>query len=69
MKKKDNKKRIPFSVMTNSGALRASGDLYDEGNIQVLWRDDIGYCGQQFSNISYAFDLFKNANTVKLHKG
>ena len=61
------KRRIPFTVLDDNGTKWASGDLYDEGNIQVLWRIDIGWCGQQYSSISYAFTLFTTAKTVKLH--
>ena len=67
-KRNDTKPRIPFVVTDDDGALWASGNLYEEGNIQVLWRKDIGFCGQQFSNISYAFDLFPDANTVTINK-
>ena len=62
----DTKQRIPFYVKDTRGTIWASGIMYDEGNIQVLWRADIGHCGQQFDCIRHAFGLFPSAKVVEL---
>ena len=59
---KDTKRRQPFigyakSPLTGDDIRVVSGVLYDEGNIQVLWRLDIGYTGQQFCSIAFVFGM------------
>ena len=62
----DEKRRRDFKVSDIDGVEFANGILYDEGNIQVLWRTDIGYCAEQYSSLIYAFDLFEEAKTVQI---
>ena len=42
------------------------GVLYDQSNVQVLWRIDIGYTGEQYNTISNVFFLIPGLNTIKI---
>ena len=35
----------------------ARGLLYDEGNVQVLWREDVGHCAEQYSDLLNALAI------------
>ena len=47
-----NKKRIPLTVENNTGIVLAYGTLYQQGNVQLTWRKDIGFTGEQYYNIA-----------------
>ena len=44
----------------------ATGILYDEGNIQITWRSDIGQTSEQYYSISQLFGIVEGANMVKI---
>lgn len=44
----------------------ANGVLYDEGNVQVLWRVDVGFTAEQYANIGSVFGIVEGANTIKI---
>ena len=35
----------------------AYGVLYDEGNVQILWRADYGYTAEQYSSLTLVLGL------------
>ena len=45
---------------------RCWGVLYDEGNVQVLWRSDIGWTAEQYASIALVFDLVKGLNRIDI---
>lgn len=51
------KRRRPFVGEDADGKLLAHGILYDDGNVQVLWRRSIGWTGEQYHSISQIFGL------------
>ncbi len=53
----DAKRRRVFQLESATGEKLASGVLYDEGNVQVLWRLDIGYTAEQYSSLNLVLDL------------
>lgn len=60
------KRRRPFTVETNDGRIMARGVLYDDGNVQVLWVRGSGYCGVQYSSLSYMVGLVEDANVIRV---
>ena len=44
----------------------ANGVFYDEGNVQVLWRKDIGFTAEQYANIGQIFGIVEGANTIQI---
>ena len=63
----DEKRRRSFVgyIQSDGAKFKAcSGDLYDEGNVQVLWRSDIGHTAQQFDSVAKVFDLLPGLNRV-----
>ena len=76
----DEKRRRPFTVYRKRVShnacggkvvlshMVASGLLYDEGNVQVLWRLDIGNTAEQYSNISQLFGIIEGANTITIEE-
>lgn len=44
----------------------AHGVLYSEGNVQVLWRKDIGWTAEQYANLSQVFGILPGAHTIEL---
>ena len=48
--------------------LVAHGVLYDEGNVQVLWRKDVGWTAEQYANIAQVFGIVDAANTIKIEE-
>lgn len=47
---------------------RCWGLLYDEGNVQVLWRSDIGWTAQQLDSIAKVFDLMPGLNRIDIEE-
>ena len=68
LERKDSKLRHKWILRDAIGNKLANGVLYNEGNIQVLWRHDIGYTGQQYCSISYALWLFQDGKHLELIK-
>ena len=67
----DEKRRRVFNVYCGADALVrgdrfAHGVLYDEGNVQVLWRKDVGWCAEQHANLYSVFGLVDGANIVEI---
>ncbi len=65
------KRRRTFHLENADGKRLASGVLYDEGNVQLLWRDDYGYTAEQYASLHLILDLvpgiavFRLENTEK----
>lgn len=53
----DAKRRRYFHLENADGQRLAYGVLYDEGNVQILWRDDCGHTAEQYASINLALDL------------
>ena len=51
------KRRRYFHLEDADGKELANGVLYDEGNVQVLWRIDRGYTAEQYASIHLVLDL------------
>ena len=57
------KRRREFFLQDSFGYTLAHGVLYDEGNVQVLWRCDIGHTAEQYANVALVLDLMANVNS------
>ena len=53
----DMKRRRYFHLEDADGKELANGVLYNEGNVQVLWRIDRGYTAEQYASINLVLDL------------
>ncbi|MYC76515.1 hypothetical protein F4X10_12190 [Candidatus Poribacteria bacterium] len=53
----DAKRRRYFHLENIDGKRLAYGVLYDEGNVQILWRDDCGHTAEQYASINLVLDL------------
>ena len=42
------------------------GSLYNEGNVQVLWRIDRGYTAEQYASINPVLDLIPGIYSVSI---
>ena len=62
----DTKRRRYFHLEDNENNVLAKGILYDEYNVQVTWRHDIGYTAEQYSNICMVLDLLPGICTLTL---
>ena len=51
------KRRRKFVLYDRYNYPKARGLLYDEGNVQILWRSDIGWTAEQYSSIAIVLDL------------
>ena len=51
------KRRRYFHLEDADGKELANGVLYNEGNVQVLWRIDRGYTAEQYASINLVLDL------------
>ena len=49
-----------------SKTVLAKGVLYDEGNVQVLWREDVGWTAEQYANIGQLFGMFEGAYVIEV---
>ena len=58
------KRRQPFGVWSTKSELLAMGVLYDDGNVQVLWRKSLGWTGEQFHSIAQMFGVESGARVV-----
>ena len=53
----DTKRRRYFHLENADGEKLIYGVLYDEGNVQVLWRSDSGYTAEQYSSLTLVLGL------------
>ncbi len=56
----DEKRRRYFHLENTEGERLAYGVLYNEGNVQVLWRADHGYAAEQYSSLTPVLGLMPN---------
>ncbi len=53
----DAKRRRYFHLENADGEKLVYGVLYDEGNVQVLWRSDSGHTAEQYSSLTLVLGL------------
>ena len=53
----DEKRRRYFHLENTEGERLAYGVLYNEGNVQVLWRADHGHTAEQYSSLASVLGL------------
>ena len=65
-KQQDNsKRRRRFSLRNKFGDIIAHGVIYDQGNVQVLWRQDTGWGGEQIQTTANLLNLMPNVRIFK----
>ena len=47
----DDKIRQHFTVVGTRGTALATGHIYEQRNVMLLWRKDVGQCAEQYSTI------------------
>lgn len=62
----DTKRRRYFQLENADGKRLADGILYDEGNVQILWRDDCGHTAEQYASINLVLDLVPGVTVLRL---
>jgi hypothetical protein len=62
----DTKRRRLFHLEDADGKKFAHGVLYDEGNVQVLWRVDRGYTAEQYASLNLVLDLMPGVTVLRL---
>ncbi|MCE2415252.1 hypothetical protein J4G07_14760 [Candidatus Poribacteria bacterium] len=62
----DTKRRRYFHLENADNKRLASGILYDEGNVQILWRDDSGYTAEQYASINLVLDLVPGIAVLRI---
>ncbi len=62
----DAKRRRHFHLENAEGKSLASGILYDEGNVQLLWREDSGHTAEQYASINLVLDLVPGVTVLRL---
>lgn len=62
----DTKRRRFFHLENANGKELANGLLYDEGNVQVLWRIDRGYTAEQYASVNLVLDLIPGVKVLRL---
>ena len=62
----DTKRRRYFHLEDAEGKRLAYGVLYDEGNVQLLWRDDCGHTAEQYASINLVLDLVPGITVLRL---
>lgn len=62
----DTKRRRLFHLEDADGNKFAHGVLYDEGNVQVLWRVDRGYTAEQYASLNLVLDLMPGVTVLRL---
>ena len=60
------KRRRQFTLLNEEFDALARGVLYDEGNVQILWREDIGDCGEQYASVALVLDLVPGIVYLKM---
>lgn len=62
----NTKRRCEFQLEDEQGNKLATGVLYDEGNVQVLWRVDKGYTAEQYAFLNPVLNLMPGITTFRL---
>lgn len=62
----DEKRRRIFQLEDDKGNKLANGVIYDEGNVQVLWRVDRGYTAEQYASLNPLLDLMPGVVVLRL---
>lgn len=62
----NTKRRREFQLEDEQGNKLATGVLYDEGNVQVLWRVDKGYTAEQYAFLNPVLNLMPGITTFRL---
>ena len=62
----DTKRRRYFHLEDAEGKKLAYGVLYNEGNVQVLWRVDRGYTAEQYASLNLILDLMPGVTVLRL---
>jgi hypothetical protein len=62
----DAKRRRSFQLEDDKGNKLATGIIYDEGNVQVLWRVDRGYTAEQYASLNPILDLMPEVVVLRL---
>ena len=60
------KRRRPFQCEDDSGDILAFGVLYDDGNVQVNWRDSIGWTAEQFHSVEKMLYVEEGVTCIRL---
>lgn len=61
-----DKRRQMFVVESGNAEVLAKGVLYDDGNIQILWRKSLGWTGEQHHSIEKALLCEVGATCIRL---
>jgi hypothetical protein len=61
----DTKRRRKFFLYDQYNYPKAMGLLYNEGNVQILWRSDIGWTGEQYNDIRLVLDIREGITQLK----
>ena len=59
-----NKRRVKWQLEDADGNKLAEGVLYDEGNVQVLWRVDVGWTAEQYASIRQIIGLMPKSKRL-----
>ena len=62
----DEKRRRSFQLEDDKGKKLANGVIYDEGNVQILWRVDCGYTAEQYASLNPILDLMPGVVAIRL---
>ena len=60
------KQRTPFVCEGSDGFVLAFGNLYEQGNVQVLWRKSTGWTGEQYHSIAQMFGVEPDVCCVRI---
>lgn len=63
---KDEKVRKQIVVSNENGEILAKGVYYRDGNVQILWRKDIGWTSEQYDSIANLIGILEGANTIQV---
>ena len=61
----DNKRRRAFELLDENQHQIALGIMYEEMNVQIHWRSDIGHTSEQLSNVGLALIMMPNIKYFK----
>lgn len=64
----DAKRRRYFHLENADGERLVYAVLYDEGNVQVLWRADRGYTAEQYSSLTLVLGLVKDIAVLRFEE-
>ena len=67
--KQSEKRRVEWQLEDVDGNILASGVLYDEGNVQVLWRADRGYTAEQYASVLHLLGLMPEVAALRVRNG